>query len=323
MTSGDYQDRFEAFFREYMPEEIESMAEEYSPSNRSLRIDYEELAESDPSLAENFLERPDTVRQKAEAAMKAAVPGLEREIQRAGPHGRANVRIRGLPEDRQRLVGKCRTHDLGTLLSIDGEVADTERVSPHAEIAAWECQRCSNIQHQHQVYGSMVEPHQCTECECAGPWALREDESELVDHQEIALMPPDPQRDDPPFLTVHLHDDITDAVGKGDIVSVVGVYDTFPRQNETVLETYLDAYDLDVEEYAEAGVDGRALEDDVVEYVIEHQEDGSQWGVPRDEVFEVFEADGVRRRELESTVDEAKDERELAEANGRLVVPDA
>lgn len=323
MTSDDYQDRFETFFKEYMPEEIGSMAKDYSPSNRSLRIDYEDLAASNPSLAEDFLERPDTLRQKAEASMKAAVPGLEREIRNAGPHGRANVRIRGLPDDQHRIVGKCRTHDLGQLLSVDGEVADTERVSPLAEIAGWECQRCGNLQHQHQVYGSMVEPHKCSGCECSGPWAFREEDSELVDHQEIALMPPDPQRDDPPFLTVFLHDDITDAVGKGDIVSVVGVYETLPRQNDTVLETFLDAYDLDVEEYAEAGVDGRALEDGIVDYVSEEQDEGSSWGVPIGEVVEHFEEDGVRRREIENTIDEAKEKSDLGEANGRLAVPDA
>lgn len=319
----DYQDRFEEFFQTHMPEEIGSMAEEYSPSIRSLRIDYKELADADPSLAEDFLDRPDTVRQKAEAAMKEVVPGLEREIRNAGPHGRANVRIRGLPEDRNRIVGKCRTHDLGQLLSVDGQVADTERVSPLAEIAAWECQRCGNLQDQHQVYGKMVEPHKCTGCECAGPWAMNEADSKLVDHQEIALLPPDPQRDDPPFLTVFLHDDITDAVGKGDIVSVVGVYETLPKQNETVLQTYLDAFDLDVEEYAEAGVDSRALEDDIVDYVADRQDGGSAWGVPIQEVVEHFEDDGVRRREVENTIDEVKEESELKQANDRLVVLDA
>lgn len=323
MTNGDYADRFESFIQDHMAEEIGSMADEYTTSNRSLRIDWQQLRDVDPALADDFLNRPDTVRQKAHEAMIEVIPGLRREIQNAGPHGRANVRVRGLPDDRQRLVGKCRTNDLGKLLCVEGEVADTDRVSPLAEVAVWECQRCHSVTRQQQFYGRMVEPHQCPDCEAKGPWVLDREESTLVDHQEIALMPPDPQRDDPPFLSVFLDDDITDAVGKGDIVSVVGVYDTLPSQNETVLNTYLDAYDLDVEEYAEAGVDGRELEDSIVEYVIERQDDGSSWGVPYEAVVEHFEADGVRRREIENTVDEAKGDRDLAEANGKLVVPDA
>ena len=321
----DYQEQFEEFFRTHMSDEIGALADEYAPSNRSLRIDYDVLHDANPGLAEDFLERPDTLRQKAEAAMKEVAPGLEAAMRHAGPHARANVRVRGLPEERHRIVGKCRTHDLGTLLSIDGEVADTERVSPHADVAAWECQYCGNVMRQHQVYGKMVEPSECSDPDCgaSAAWALREDESELVDHQEIALMPPDPQRDDVPFLTVFLDDDITDAVGKGDIVSVVGVYETLPRQNETVLATYLDAYDLDVEEYAEAGVDGRELQDDIRDYVIEHQDEGSPWGVARREVIEHFEDEGVRRAEIENTIDEAKDEREIDVANGRLAVTDA
>jgi DNA replicative helicase MCM subunit Mcm2 (Cdc46/Mcm family) len=323
MPSGDYQERFESFFQNHMTDAVQSMGPEYAPSSRSLRIDWQTLSEVDPSLADDFLERPDTVRQKAHAAMLNVSPGLEREIQRAGPHGRANVRVRNLPADRRRLVGKCRTKDLGRLLCVEGEVADTERVSPLAEIAVWECQRCGTLTEQRQYYGKMIEPHQCEGCESKGPWVMEQEESELVDHQEIILMPPDPQRDDPPFLLTFLDDDITDAVGKGDVVSVVGVYETLPGQNETVLETYLDAFDLDVEEYAEAGVDGRELEEDIIAFVIEHQDDGSPWGVPLDTVIEHFEEEGIRRREIENTIDEAKDDSDLSEVKGKLAVPNA
>lgn len=317
----DYQDRFEEFFRDNMAADLDAMASEYSPSTRSLRIDYGELEAAEPSLAEDLLQRPDTLRQKAHAAMLESASGLERAIAHAGTHARANVRIRGLPEEQHRLVGKCRTNDLGTLLCVEGEVSDTERVSPLAEIAGWECQYCGTITRQHQRYGKMVQPHACQGCERKGaPFVLEESESELVDHQEIALMPPDPQRDDLPFLTVFLDDDITDSVGKGDVVSVVGVYDTLPGQNETVLQTFLDAYDLDVETYAEAGADSRELETDIIDYVLANQNDGASWGVGREATIQHFEADGIRRREIENTIEEAKEQTDLSETNGTLVV---
>lgn len=320
MTSGDYQDRFESFYRDHMPDALDRIVDEYEDGRRSLRIDWELLSDVDPSLADDFLERPDTVRQKAHAALLSAASGLQREIDRAGTHSRANVRIRGLPEQQKRLVGKCRTDDLGSLVSVDGMVAGTERVSPLAEMAAWECQRCGEYVDQRQYYGKMVEPHKCPGCEAQGPWVMDEAESDLVDHQEIVLFPPDPQRDDPPGLLTFLDDDITDSVGKGDVVTVVGVYDTLPSQNETVLETYLEAFDLDVEEYAEAGADGRELQAEIVDFVTEHQEVGSSWGVEYDRVVEHFEAESIRRREIESTINEAKEEKALHETNGKLVV---
>lgn len=323
MSSDDYQDRFEEFYRTYMPDALDAMADEYAPSSRSLRVDWRELSDADPELAAQFLERPDTVRQKAHAALLSAAPGLEQAIRHDGTHARANVRVRGLPSDQQRLVGKCRTRDLGTLVSVEGMVADTERVSPLAEVAAWECQRCMTMTQQQQYYGSMVQPRQCKGCEVKGPFVLDESESVLVDHQEIVLFPPDPQRDDPPALVTFLDDDICDSVGKQDVVSVVGVYETLPSQNDTVLETYLEAYDLDVEEYAEAGADGRDLVEEIVAYVVEHQDAGTPWGVDLEAVVQHFEDERVRRREIESAIDEAKNAKRLHEVGGKLADPEA
>lgn len=308
-------------FYDHHPEQVQSLADEF-PQDRSLRINYEDLQQFDADLAESFRTDPWETREQATDALEAREPTLTTHDALE-----ASVRVHNLPEAHEYRVGKYRQHHLGQLLAVHGKVVGTDPVTPFAEVAAFECAHddCRAITYTEQSYGSMIPPFACAECERKGQeseFDFQHDESDLVDHQEIVVMPADTNQDDPPMIPVHLKDDICDTVGKHDEIRVVGVYETFPGQKETVLSTYIEAFDLDVEEYAETDKESATdLGARIVEEVRDRQADGN-WGVKESEIVEHFVSENFREEAVtEQISDRAYDASSNLDKQGdRLMV---
>lgn len=317
-------DRFSEFYDTEYVSEIQALADEF-PADRSLRIDYQTLHDYDADLAEEFRTSPWDAREAAREALEEHAPRLTTHDTLS-----PNVRVHNLPEAHEYRVGKYRQQHLGQLLAVHGTVVGTDPVTPFAEVAAYRCAHddCEYVIRTEQSYGDMVPPYGCPECERSGAEAefdFDHDESDLVDHQEIALIPVDTSSDDPPAIQVHLKDDLCDTVDKGHEVLLVGVYETYPGQKETVLNTYIEAIDLEVEAYAEVDAEQASdLESRIIEAVVEWQDDGN-WGLPTSEAVERVADEQTPESAVRERIDELDRDHDSnleVQADDQLVVID-
>lgn len=276
--------------------DLSAFVDEYGPGNASIRLDYEDLAAFDDHLAHTLRKNPDRGREHATEAVRAY---LDTEYEWKA--GRINIRVRNLPERHVFRVGKQRTRHLGQLIGLEAEVVETDSVKPFAENAAFECLRCGTCTRMPQRPGKMFDPASCPACEDSRTFKFNRQQSTMVDHQRVIVIPPNSTLEEPPGLIVFLRDDLCDTVEDGDQVAFTGRLDTFYQQKESVLSTYLLAFDLNEEEYAEVDADPDDITDLVTDYVRENEREGT-YGVPRRDVVEAIAGDRFREREVEEAI---------------------
>lgn len=296
-------DRFEGQVREvnsHYPEEI------------SVRMDWQEIATFDESLADQFLDAPEAAReQTVEAIAEWDAVDIPEVV----------VRVNNIPEEYHFRVGKQRTYHLGNLITVEGKVVEMEGVKPFARTAALECHNCGTMHHVPQSYGRMMEPPECKGCEKRGTTMLfRREQSDLIDYRKVILQRADTNLDDdPPTLVIYLTQDLVDRIGPGDLVELVGYYDTGMLQKQSVVETYLDTWDIESqqEDVVADKLDPGDIEDRVQEAVGDLEDaDPSSFGADRTEVIERVTADGIREQEVEAALDRLMDRNEVSEISG-------
>lgn len=284
------------------------------PEQRSVKIDWEQLDAADRGVAVSLLEDPRTTRKRLTAALRH-YDAVEMED--------AVIRPYNLPEDHHFRVGKQRTRHLGTAIGITGEVVEIEPVKPFAKVAAFVCRRCGDIETQAQSYGRMLYPAECVTCEKRIPdkdWLFKRAESDLVDVRELVLVRRETNLDDdPPILKIRLTGDLVERLGPGDHVTLVGRYDSGMFQKSSILTTYLDTWSIENQE------EGTMMDEippselkDIIEEEVEalQSEDPSDFGADRERVEDIIEEEGVRRAEVESAIEEMKDEGRVNETSG-------
>ncbi len=133
-------ERFIQFYRNYYREEVGRLAEEYPDENRSLYLDYNDLFTFDRDLAENFLAKPDQMREYAEEALR--LYDLPADVSL----GQAHIRLNNLPTESSLRLANIRSKDLKDLIQISGTVESTSRINSRVVEAAYECQRCGMLE---------------------------------------------------------------------------------------------------------------------------------------------------------------------------------
>jgi replicative DNA helicase Mcm len=242
-------DRFAQFYRNYYRDEISRLAQRYPNEQRSLHVDYDDLYQFDPDLAEDYLSRPDEFRDFAEEALR--VYDLPADVSL----GQAHVRLRNLPESVD--IRSIRVHDdhVGRMIAVSGIVRKATDVRPKIVKAAFECQRCGTMTHIPQSDGSFQEPHDCQGCERQGPFRVNYDQSEFVDSQKLRVQEsPEGLRggETPQSIDIDIEDDITGKVTAGDHVTVTGVLhiDQVTEGNEKsqLFDLYMDGVSVEIED---------------------------------------------------------------------------
>ncbi|QCC57205.1 minichromosome maintenance protein MCM [Natrinema thermotolerans] len=310
MPHDDPLEAFQEFFAGPYHETVSDLADAY-PSEESLRIDWGELSAFDQHLANEFIDRPDRMRDFAAEALNKSDIGV------VG----ANIRVYNLPESQAYRVGKYRTSHLGKLLSVRGKVVDMEGVTPYAEEAAFECHLCGTLTRLPQSYGDMLKPNECAGCETTNPgFMFNQDQSTLVDLQKIVIIPPDSNLEDPPAAIAFLKNDLCDMVGPGDLVTLNGIYETFAGQSEATLSTYLEVLDLDITERTEIDTYGASeIREFIMDTLTDEIEAADEWAVDRSVVADaVVESHGVRREEVNDQIDYLIDENTVGEEGSKL-----
>ncbi|WP_281195119.1 LAGLIDADG family homing endonuclease [Halorubrum sp. F4] len=245
----DLTERFIQFYRNYYREEIGTLAQKYPNEQRSLYVEYDDLFQFDRDLAEDFLTKPDQMREYAEEALR--LYDLPADVSL----GRAHVRLRNLPENID--IRGIRVHDdhIGKLVSVQGIVRKATDVRPKVTEAAFECQRCGTMTYIPQSDGGFQEPHECQGCERQGPFRVNFDQSEFIDSQKLRIQEsPEGLRggETPQSLDVDIVDDITGEVSPGDHVTCVGVLhiEQVEQGNEksAIFDLYMDGVSIAIED---------------------------------------------------------------------------
>ncbi|WP_066413353.1 LAGLIDADG family homing endonuclease [Halorubrum aethiopicum] len=245
----DLTERFIQFYRNYYREEIGTLAQKYPNEQRSLYVEYDDLFQFDRDLAEDFLTKPDQMREYAEEALR--LYDLPADVSL----GRAHVRLRNLPENID--IRGIRVHDdhIGKLVSVQGIVRKATDVRPKVTEAAFECQRCGTMTYIPQSDGGFQEPHECQGCERQGPFRVNFDQSEFIDSQKLRIQEsPEGLRggETPQSLDVDIVDDVTGKVSPGDHVTCVGVLhiEQVEQGNEksAIFDLYMDGVSIAIED---------------------------------------------------------------------------
>lgn len=316
-SDEDRRGRFAQFFKTEYADEAEDIIDRNrgrKPDHISLPIEWSDLEAADPGLADAILEDPDPLVVKTGKLASIAVRGLEDAYEDQW-FKNVEVRINGLPEQYTHRVGDLRTKHLGRLIAVQGEVVKVHGVEPLITRAFFECLRCGTGHEIPQDYGDILEPAQCEACESKNDWRLVQSKSDLIDFQAITLIPSDTNLDDPPVAPVYLTKDLCDRVGEGDEVTVVGVYKTMPfdRQDETQLNTFIEACQIDQEKTTEADkVTSEELADRLLSMVKDRQEQGNDYSANEAEIVDELTDEGIREEEIKARRDELIEQNDLA-----------
>ena len=205
------------------------------PEERSLEVPFALIDQSDRTLADLLLARPDELVRAGTRAMHDLLPI-------AGPEAEGlRLRIIGLPPTARRSVRDVREADLNHLISIEGLVRKVTDVRPQIKDAVFQCLQCRIEFHEPQEEGAQIfrEPLECPEAQggcgrSAGRTRFRlvPERSTYVDAQRIEVQeaPESLHRGaHPQGMPVLLSEDLAGRVVPGNRVVVNGVLKSSQR----------------------------------------------------------------------------------------------
>ncbi|MGC8478374.1 MAG: minichromosome maintenance protein MCM [Candidatus Micrarchaeia archaeon] len=231
--------RFEDFFQKYYKDAINDIIVSY-PNSKSLKVDIKDLEKFDAQLAEDLVERPDTVLESA----KEALVGLLGDV--VNEENEVYVRFFGQNVNTPLVMNVGSTY-IGKMINVDALVVKRSEIIPRVHIGVYKCSYCGSV-YKFRMDKDEV-PEVCPECKRKSLKAS-EEESRYVDLQKIAVQDPlEKLRGNTPTwqLEVWLVDDLVNKVIPGDRVDITGVLRIRKRRNmrgkveKDLYSMYLDA----------------------------------------------------------------------------------
>ncbi len=229
--------KFEAFLKANYKKQIEKLVESY-PQQKSLEVDYADLAHYDYQLSEELLANPDHLIEAAELAIKNIdVPALG--IAEFAP----KVRVFNLPKEQMPLLRDIGAIHLGKMIAVEGLVKEMTDVLPKLKLAAWQCRRCGNTYKIAQEGNAIKQPSMC-ECRHRD-FLLQTDQSKFIDSQRLMIQEPLELlkgSEQATNVDIHLSEDLVNIALPGDRVCITGVVRLHPLKFKgPVYGRYLDA----------------------------------------------------------------------------------
>ncbi|MFC3477644.1 LAGLIDADG family homing endonuclease [Halobacterium litoreum] len=239
-------DRFEEFYRRYYSDDVAELARQYPRESKSLDLDWRDLYQMDPDLADDFINHPDQLTEAAEEALRLYDLPVDVSL------GQAHVRVHGLEESTE--IRDIRAEHLNTLIGVQGMVRKATDVMPKIQSAVFVCQRCGAETEVPQGDAGFQEPYQCESCERQGPFKLDPERSEFVDSQKLRIQE-SPEGlaggETPQSIDIHIEDDITGEVSPGDHITATGVLRLDQSEESTespVFDLYMEGSSIVVED---------------------------------------------------------------------------
>jgi replicative DNA helicase Mcm len=261
-NSLDIVEMCEEFLTNYYRDEIGKLAQRYPNEQRSLVVDWMDILNYKPALADDYLDNPDIIQDHmTEALCRVDLPadiGLER----------AHVRITNLTDERTFEVGEYLPQNIGEALAVRGQVSQVSPAKPELVNGVFECQNCGTLSEVPQNEGSeeLQDPRECVGCERKGPFRLDIKQSTLQDSQLIRVQqPPEMTRDAGSHLDIKLKDDLASAdIYGGERVSTSGVLSIDEEDLEkSTFDYYLRGEDVDVEDGSYKDIDPEEYREEI------------------------------------------------------------
>jgi len=157
------------FFDTYRKEIGQSIRED----RRVIVVDFQDLSEFSPQLAEELINAPEEILQVLETALDEL--GLIKG---------ARVRFKNIPQTQESKISYIRAKHLNKFISIEGIVRQTSDVRPQVVSAKFECPSCGTIITVLQIESKFREP---TRCSCGRKGQFRLLSKEMVDAQRLVI----------------------------------------------------------------------------------------------------------------------------------------
>jgi DNA replicative helicase MCM subunit Mcm2 (Cdc46/Mcm family) len=221
----EIKERWEEFYRRYYKNEIGKIAQ---GEKKSLVVDYGDVKQYDPDLAENLSLHPENFIRAAEEVL--ADFGIAADVSLES----ARVRFSGFkPKTEIQELGR---DEVNEMVSFEGIVRKSTDTDIKALEAAFECQRCGTLTTVEQDERELSEPHQCRGCERQGPFRLLENQSEFVDTQKLRIQDIASSQK----IDVDVEGDLTGWFVPGDRVKATGILRAVPDEGTTSFRIFLE-----------------------------------------------------------------------------------
>lgn len=234
------------FLDHYYRDEIGELARAYPNDQHALTIDYADLFQFDPDVADDFGRSPETLRDYLEEALAAYELPVDVDL------SDAIVRVTNAPAARTYDVGEYRSDRLTGWIAVEGQVSKQTAVQPLPEVVTYNCQRCGvRTEVPQSALDELQEPQECVGCERNSPFRIDQAATEWTDVQldRVELPPERARGQSTAQLDVYLRDEIVDSADAGDRVTVTGRLTVDTSADTTIGVTpYLEADTVTVDE---------------------------------------------------------------------------
>ncbi len=222
--------RLEDFLRDkYYTELAKSSMEE-----QAAVIDFSDLSRSDPLLADQLLEMPETILKN----LNEAAHNILDE--------KTNVRIKNLPASREIRIRNLRSKHIGKLTQIDTIIRAASEVKPQIYEAIYQCPTCSTNIVMPQETNLLQKPWMC-ECGYRGDFTLIE--KKMYDIRWLVGVEPFELTtgERPGEISILLKEDLTTPrmqkkTDPGNKIKIVGILKELPKRIKGKLSTKMDTY---------------------------------------------------------------------------------
>lgn len=269
----EHHEEIESFIRTYCEDEFNALVKGYSKDKRSLWIDYQDIFQWNPEIADDILSNWQSVSKVFNLVLWEAPNAAATDLSGGDSTQPAEIRLYNLPEEAIYSVGQPRGEEVGRYVGVNGQIARMGSAKLNPAVMGYECQRCGAINYIPQGYGEVQEPYECESCERQGPFQIREDETDFRDQVLVQLQQPPEQSIDGrgETLTVVVTDELEQwmserELGAGARITVNGVLE-IDRNNESdgTFGFLLRARSIEVEEHDYEEIDVDEYKDEIEE----------------------------------------------------------
>lgn len=189
VNDADLAASWTTFFDRYSAGIIDQTYQAF-PEKRSVVLDFRELDQRAPDIAEALLVRPTAALRIGESLLSQFDTGID-VLGKGRPH--LGLQLRGLPDYFWKTPNQLSSEHLGRLVAVESLVVGVEKSEEVVERAVWQCKACTATVALEQTDEFRSHPQHCDICNKPTSWTFLPDQSTWHPAQTVYLGEP-PER---------------------------------------------------------------------------------------------------------------------------------